>query len=404
MNVLFVSWDGADGGYLSGLYFPLFSRLAQRGIRVHSLQFSWATADRTRLIAARARELGLSYQVVKVDPGSGGMSALKTMPRASWMIRQLLAEERFDAVMPRSLIPGTMCVLAQTLGRSTVPVVFDADGMMHEERVDFHGLSRRSPAYWGLRYAEEVIARGSASSIVRSSAAAQILGERSGRDPNTIHVAYNGRSTTYYHPRDADLRRSERHFLGVPEDVPLVVYVGSLGAKYGADEMVHVLSHLLELPERPHVRIFAQPSGERDRLTEPLRRFGDRVQCAYLTEQRLAEVLPSADCGLAMITPALSTLGVFPVKVAEYCLCGVPVITTAGVGDLSSIALEYPDALFATTSALDMDGITEWFRDVCIRRRDASRSAVRVLGTSLFGLDSMATTFETAIRESQRPR
>ena len=44
--------------------------------------------------------------------------------------------------------------------------------------------------------------------------------------------------------------------------------------------------------------------------------------------------LAAADVGLALRQPSYSQRAVSPIKVAEYLLCGLPVVATVGVGDV----------------------------------------------------------------------
>lgn len=67
------------------------------------------------------------------------------------------------------------------------------------------------------------------------------------------------------------------------------------------------------------------------------RGFADRVQIGSTSPQQLKRELLAADAGLAFIRPCLSKQASSPTKVAEYLAAGIPVISTAGVGDLDAV-------------------------------------------------------------------
>ena len=77
--------------------------------------------------------------------------------------------------------------------------------------------------------------RAAASVIVRSAAAARILGERAGVGPERFHVVANGRDEAVFHPHDEAARLAVRPEIGVDPAAPLAVYAGSVGPQYRFD-------------------------------------------------------------------------------------------------------------------------------------------------------------------------
>src|SRR4051812_12285536 len=98
MEVLFVAWDGADGGYLETLYFPLFAALQQRDINVHTLQFSWCGDERFKELEQQARLHGLKYQPIPVTRGASAQTAVKMIPKGAKLLQQYILRNAIEVV------------------------------------------------------------------------------------------------------------------------------------------------------------------------------------------------------------------------------------------------------------------------------------------------------------------
>ena len=86
---------------------------------------------------------------------------------------------RIEVLMPRSIIPAGMALLALRF-LPDVKLLFDADGLMADERADFGGWSREGKPYRALRAIEAAAVRRADVVITRTHRAKRILAERAG--------------------------------------------------------------------------------------------------------------------------------------------------------------------------------------------------------------------------------
>lgn len=387
MKVLFVTWDGPDQTYLESLFLPQQARLRAHGIQFHVLQFSWDGAAPQRAADAAAA-LGIPYQRVTVVRRPKALATAASVALGAFEIRRAVRRHGIDVLMPRSVLPALMTLLARRA--SPLRIVYDADGFMPDERVDFAGWSPSGVMYRTLREGEAQILRAADAVVTRTSKAKTILLARAGAGTPSekIHVIPNAKDTNDFQPFDAQRRERARRELGISEGSPLVVYAGSVGPQYFPERM---FAFFAAVRRRRADAEFLFLTGQESAAREALARSGTAAEGIRIRRAAPAEVpslMAAADLGLALRQAAFSQLGVSPIKVAEYLLCGVPVLSTAGIGDLD----EQLDGSGAGRSLRDssdaeLEGAADWLVNEVVAWRTELRERCRARGVELFGLD-----------------
>ena len=124
--------------------------------------------------------------------------------------------------------------------------------------------------------------------------------------------------------------------------------------------------------------------------------FGSRpeVQVMRVPPQEVARFLAAGDVGLAYRSDSFSMQGVAPIKVAEYLLCGLPVIGTAAVGDTGPI-LE-AGLLFEGEGREEL--AARWLVDEILPQRALYRDRARTAGVAQFSLARTIEDYRRALR------
>ena len=397
MKVLFVTWDGPQVTYLESLFLPIFSRLAKIGINFHVLQFTWGPAKRTALIRQACQESGVTYQRVTVWRSFGAVGPMFSALLGAWHVKNAIKANHIDLVMPRSNLPALAVLLA--MWGNNRAMMFDADGLPLDERVDFAGQSPSSIVYRFLRDIEAEAVRRSSVVLVRTLKAAEILQSRAGPGSaaDKFHIVTNGRSSDCFKPLDVNSRDEVRRRLGIDPGCPLLVYAGSIGPQYCVREMLTFFSyvrsrlptaHFLILtgsPEVVHRALIAQPHDSA------------AVTTLSVPADGVPELLAAADVGLAFRKSTFSMQAVAPIKLGEYLLCGLPIVATAGIGDTCAI----PEIVGYRLHHMD-DGelysAAEWFVNKVLPNRFELGTAARSVGLKHFSLEVSAISYEAAIR------
>ena len=119
---------------------------------------------------------------------------------------------------------------------------------------------------------------------------------------------------------------------------PRLVYLGSVGARYGFGFAARFAQSVSALAGGVRLRILSpvDPGVVAGVLSEAgLSR--EEWSIASVPHLEVAHELAGQDCGLAFYAPGRATLGCSPTKVGEYWASGIPVATTPGIGDTEKV-------------------------------------------------------------------
>jgi len=368
MNVLFVSWDSPGTTSRESLLLPVFARLDGTGINVEMFQ-----------LASR-----FSAQSVLFPQA---VSALVCHAR----------QHAVDVFMPRGVVAAAITLLARRQLPAT-RVVYDSDRLVADERADFGGWNRHGPSYQLLRRIEGAGVLQADAVMVRTSQAKSIHLERGGAGLNAtkFHVIPNAIDERLFYPAPAADRARTRLELGISRDAPVVVYAGSIGPQHRTDDMLRFYGELRR--QAPTTRLLVL-TRDVDLVAQAGSRAG--LPAAALTVRNadavdLPRYLAAADLGLAFRASCCSQQGLSPIKVAEYLLCGLPVLGSAGVGDLDSQIDPSVGSLLRDLSDDSLRRAAAWFLSDVLAHRTRYRCACRQRGVQLFGLTACASRYRAA--------
>jgi glycosyltransferase involved in cell wall biosynthesis len=237
-----------------------------------------------------------------------------------------------DTLHARSHVPAAMAMVAQRLLRPRrIALIFDIRGLMAEEYVDA-GRWRRGGVPFRLTKAVERAAVRRADGIV-------VLTERVRRQ---LFAHRRGVCTI---PCCADLealaasgteRERMRSELGL-SGAMVMVYVGKFGGWYMAAEMADFFALAKRWVPGLHFLILTQDGRQEIRRQLEQRSLRGSYTITSAAPEQLGGFLAAADFGISFIRPAPSKASSSPTKVGEYLGAGLPVLCTAGVGDLDRL-------------------------------------------------------------------
>jgi glycosyltransferase involved in cell wall biosynthesis len=136
-----------------------------------------------------------------------------------------------------------------------IPVLFDLQGSLTAEMIDHGFLKREGRWYRPLRWLESKIIYMPQVVVTSSYNAARVLREEFSFPENRIVPVPDGANTEVFQPFDdldgwPERRARLRAMLGVPPDIPVVVYLGLLAPYQGTDILLQAAQLVLrEMPE-----------------------------------------------------------------------------------------------------------------------------------------------------------
>lgn len=395
-KVLFVTWDGPQVSYLQGLFLPIFRLLEYYGWAFHVLQFTWGDRENVERNRIACETADIPYRSVGVwrKPVSAG--SLLTAFKGQRDIRKAIKDWGIDVLMPRSTLPllSSLCALRHL----SLPLVFDADGLPIDERVDFGGLSSTGLTYRVLRDIESLGVRKSNIVLTRTEKAAEILQARAGVgivDGKFVLVT-NGRDSDQFSLWEANGRARTRLELGVGPTDPLLVYAGSLGGQYCFPEMLSLFKKILVC--RSDARLLLL-TGSPEIAASALERhpyLNGKIVVKTVAPCEVPPFLASADLGLGMRMRSFSMQGVAPIKLGEYLLCGVPVVATKGIGDTAGIT-EDIGYLMQDHDSETLENAAAWFVEKVLGDREGFRTRARELGMAKYSLQASVDSYRRAL-------
>jgi glycosyltransferase involved in cell wall biosynthesis len=340
-KVLFITWDGPQTSYMEGLFMPILSEVQNRApYAIHVIQFTWGTQERIAITQEKARELKIKYTPHPISRKPvAAIGSLLTLFKGSTFLNKYIKEHKIDVVMPRSTMPA---IMVNRLKDKKFKILFDADGLPLEERIDFSGLSRQSKQYQWLKKAEAKMLLQADGVITRSQKAIDIhLKTINNQQPEKFTVVLNGRNPHFFKP-EAQVRKEVRGELNILEDAKVFVYCGSLGPQYGWNEMMEIFQKY----QQNHfgARFLILTGNIEFALSRIPSELGNTIIVKEVPFEEVPKYLNAADVAFALREPKFSMQGVAPIKLGEYLLMGLPTIASAGIGDSEAIMSQVPNA------------------------------------------------------------
>ncbi|AZI41125.1 glycosyltransferase [Epilithonimonas vandammei] len=365
-NLLFITWDGPQTSYMEGLFMPIFQEIAKKGYyKFHVIQFTWADAQKIAHTKAAANKMGITYTawpVLRIP--NIAIGSLLTVLSSAGKIKKYIRENNIHIVMPRSTFPAMIVNQINSpfasraffpfrglrgasffpfrglRGAGKVPfrgfrgkLIFDADGLPIEERIDFAGLKKESFQYKLMKSAETKMLKSANAVITRSQKAIDIHIAHIGESYRSkFSVVFNGRDKDVfaYQPH---LREEVRQELGLKDEL-LFLYAGSLGPQYCLTEMLEIFQAYAEKQKAKFLILTGNTEFAEQNIPLALK---THVILKSVPSEKVSFYLNGGDVAFGLRKPTFSMQGVAPIKLGEYLLCGLPVIASKGIGDTEKI-------------------------------------------------------------------
>lgn len=222
-----------------------------------------------------------------------------------------------------------------------VKFLYDLDGLLADQYVDY--------GHWKRNGIFDRVTTAFQRRFLASADAVVFLTERL-RESMRHSLTKNGQiAPTAVIPCCVDLqvfpgrpnaRQRVRAMLGIGAG-PLCLYAGKTGGPYLIDEMAQFFGHMCMLAPEAHLLILTLDDPVL--FEEVLRRRGITAGYTILGVSRaeIPDFLSAADLGFSFVQPVASSIARSPVKNAEYLACGLPVVSTTGIGDYSEFIRQH---------------------------------------------------------------
>lgn len=253
----------------------------------------------------------------------------------AWHAVRIARRDRIQILHGRSHVGTAIAAIARAF--TGARVIFDIRGLMADEYVD---AGRWRSGGWLFRLAKAAERR-----LCRSADGFVVLTE-SARETLFAGVTPGGQPLEVI-PTCVDLRRFDlplqshidrdavRARLGMADRI-VYVHAGTVGGPYLIDETVRFLSAARRHDPRTYALVLSRDAAP---LVTGLQAAGFTTRDYQVIDASPADVpmyLHAADVGLMLLRPSFARRAMSPTKFAEYLAAGLPVVTSAAVGDLDA--------------------------------------------------------------------
>jgi len=322
VRVIYVSYDGALDPLGASQVVPYLLGLAVRGFAITLVSFEkparWARVTVRGELQRRLEACGIRWRPLRYHKRPRLAGTLLDIVAGSSTIAREAARYAPALIHSRSDVATVMARWAQV--SSTIPVLYDVRGFFSDERVETGSWRRGSFLDRAVTRMEAANLQRAHGAVVLTRHAAEALRRRRPSLPS-LRVIPTCADVSVFRPRT----QGQKPEFGL-------VYNGSLGTWYMADEMVAFARSAAGIV--PGRTLFLTPEpGE-------VRRLGatpDWAEACTVEPGAVAEWLRRASALFFFIRPIPSKRASCPTKFAEGLASGLPVVCNRGIGDLDEV-------------------------------------------------------------------
>jgi glycosyltransferase involved in cell wall biosynthesis len=318
---------------------PYLRALVADGFEIHLLTFERRPPSRSE--RRRARDAlaaqGIRWSALRYHAWPSLPATLYDIAVGALWSSAYLLRHGIRIVHARSHVAAAMGLVATRLLRGRL--LFDVRGLLAEEYVDA-GHWRAGGLKFRLTKAVERVLFRRADALVMLTGRIRdelLQGERAlaGRG-DRIEVIPCCVDADRFRFAAAE-REAERQARGFAGRIVLA-YVGKLGTWYLPREMAAFFAALHRQEPRAYFAVMTQspPEAMRSALQEAGVGPHD-ASVAYVPPADLPRALVACAAGVSFIRPSYSKRASSPTKIGEYLAAGLPVVASAGVGDVDAL-------------------------------------------------------------------
>ena len=339
VGALYVCYFGIREPLVQVQVLPYLRELAAGGVRVSLLTFEpdlkrhWTTESVAEW-KGRLRRQHIQWHLLPYHRRPTLPATLYDIAAGAWRAAAIARREQVGIFHGRSHVGATIALLAQRLcgGR----VIFDMRGFIAEEYIESGRWRAGGHLAALVKRVERWLCRSADGVVILTQRARETLFDAASARARPIEVIPCCVDLSRFTASSLD-RERVRQELGVSDRL-VCVHAGTMGGSYAVADTAAFLAAARAADPRVFALVLT-PSDPAPIVAE-LDRAGVST-CDYRLLHSPVEDVPrylaAADVGLALARPGFARRATSPTKVAEYLAAGLPVIATAGIGDLNRL-------------------------------------------------------------------
>jgi len=319
------------------------------GIRVSLLTFEPTAIDGAEAgeIRSQLAGEGIEWHQLKYHKRFSVIATVYDIFCGAFFTWNLMRRETIDVLHGRVHIPTLMAALAREFSRQKPKVLFDIRGFFPEEYTDAGRWPENGAIYRVVKRIERWLLRKSDGFVVLTEKAREVLFQgsaetgydRGGRPIEVIPCCVDFK--VRFSQNGSQTRENLRSSFGF-EGRFVIVHLGALGGLYLTKEIVELAAAELSRNDKAFLLLLTQSDpAEVVGLLEKKGFASSDYLVKKVTPNEVPDYLIASDVSVSFVKSSFSTLSRSPTKIPEYLACGLPVICSAGVGDVDMLVTQY---------------------------------------------------------------
>ena len=344
-HTLYLCYFGMREPLVQTQVLPYLRELLKAGIKVSLLTFEpefktkW-TAEQIETERQNLADENISWYALPYHKRPSAPATLYDVFCGARFARKLIKREQVDVLHSRVHVPAMMGAIAKKLSSRKVKLIFDIRGFFPEEYTDGGVWKENGLLYKVVKRIEKSLLKQSDAFVVLTEKAREILFPESAANGfdklnRPVEVIPCCVDLKRFAAANEGSRREIREQYNL-QNRQVMIYIGSLGSWYLADQMTDLMKAAREQNDSTFALILTQSAPEIMSERLKARGFEDKdFLVKKIPHLEIPKYLSAADIAVSFIKPCYSKLSSSPTKIAEYLASGLPIITNRGVGDVA---------------------------------------------------------------------
>jgi glycosyltransferase involved in cell wall biosynthesis len=356
-KILYITYDGLTDQLGQSQVLPYLCELSGLGYKFHLI--SCEKPEKFKAQRAGIEDIcsknNISWHPLaytKTPPVYSTIKDITSIKRTAFELEKL---EHFDMVHCRGYIPALVGL--QLKKKRSVHFLFDMRGLWANEKVDAGSWNLGNPIYRSVfnyfkKKEKQFLENADYTISLTHAAQKEIFSwDHIENNPVKMEVIPCCADLSHFDPStvDAALVSKIRQDTGIPDGVPVLSYLGSIGSWYMLSEMLDFFKVYCE--RYPSAYFFFITGDQHDLIRQrAIERKIDpnKIIIRPATRREVPASIALSTHSVFFIRPTYSKISSSPTKQAELMGMGVPVITNDGVGDTSAIIERYGSGIVIT--------------------------------------------------------
>lgn len=316
----------------------------------------------------------------------------------------ILRKEDVNLVHARSHPPAQIAALLKWI--YGVKFIFDFRGLWVDERVEkggwnlAHALDRFQ--FRANKFLEKKILSFSDHVVVLTEAVVPEVRRLGSLEQSRFSTIPCCADFDHYKIPTASQISLTRRSLGIAENALVLGYLGSVGGMYRSDRFFKCIEYVSEFYTQSRVLALTPDTGVFNALAKKYldKSLHANIVVMHADREKVAEYLPVMNILLSFVKEGYARSSMSPTKLAEALACGVPFISSPGVGDVEDILRKVDGGYIIDP---DDDSALAWFCQNIPEIIKLGGSHLRLKAEPILGLGLARQKYRQVYRDLAQP-